>query len=76
MKIAILKDDGYDTPLIDCAFTRGVAALANHKPEPEANARNLLMRTEICTQLQPLNICTQEKIFFVIMVTNINLREN
>ena len=33
------SEDGYDTPLIDCAFTRGVAALANHKSEPEANAR-------------------------------------
>ena len=32
------SDDGFDTPLVDCAFTRGVAALANHKSEPEANA--------------------------------------
>ena len=33
------SDDGFDTPLVDCAYTRGVAALANHKSEPEANAR-------------------------------------
>ena len=33
------SEDGFDTPLIDCAFTRGVAALANHKPEAQANAR-------------------------------------
>ena len=33
------SEDGYNTPLIDCAFTIGVAALANHKSEPEANAR-------------------------------------
>ena len=25
--------------MIDCAFDRGVAALANHKPEPSANAQ-------------------------------------
>ena len=25
-------------PLIDCAFTNGVGALANHKSEPEAKA--------------------------------------
>ena len=31
------SDDGFDTPLVDCALTRGVAALANHKSEPEAN---------------------------------------
>ena len=35
------SDDGFDTPLVDCACTRGVAALANPKPEPEANARYL-----------------------------------
>jgi len=33
------SEDGFDTPLVDCAFTRGVAAFANHKSEPEANAR-------------------------------------
>ena len=33
------EEKGFDTPLIDCAYTGGVAALANHKPEPEANAR-------------------------------------
>ena len=33
------SDDGFDTPLVDCAFTRGVAELANHKSEPGANAR-------------------------------------
>ena len=33
------SQDGFDTPLVDCACTRGVAALANHKPEAEANAR-------------------------------------
>ena len=32
-------DDGFGTPLVDCAYTRGVTALAYHKPEPEANAR-------------------------------------
>ena len=34
-------DDGFDTPLVNCAYTRGVAALVNHKPEPDANARYL-----------------------------------
>ena len=33
------EENGFDTPLVDCAYTRGVAALANHKPEPDANAR-------------------------------------
>ena len=35
------EENGFDTPLVDCAYTRGVAALANHKPEPDANARYL-----------------------------------
>ena len=33
------SDDGFDTPLVDCALTGGVVTLANHKSEPEANAR-------------------------------------
>ena len=33
------SDDGFDTPLVGCAFTSGLAALPNHKSEPEANAR-------------------------------------
>lgn len=32
-------EDPLDTPMIDCALTRGVASLANHQPEPQANAR-------------------------------------
>ena len=33
------EENGFDKPLIDWAYTRGVAALANHKSEPDANAR-------------------------------------
>ena len=38
-QLAEHSEDGFDTQLIDCAFTTGVAALANHKSEPKANAR-------------------------------------
>ena len=33
------EEDPFVSPIIDCAFMRSVAALANHMQDPEANAR-------------------------------------
>ena len=58
---------------MDCAFTRGVAAFANHKSEPEANARYVFDEDRnIYTPLLLLNLFIQEKKYFVIMDLIIN----
>ena len=35
------SEDGYDTPLIDCAFTRGVPALARYVFDEERNTQTI-----------------------------------
>ena len=54
------SEDGFDTPLVDCAYTRGSLRLLT-------TILNLKLMLGMC-----LKIFIQERKFCVIMVTNIN----